>query len=187
MADGTLDDYLLLDRYERQHAAGLGQRIIEQLGGLTDSIAGYQIDRLQHSLQSATRARLDGATVDWVVAALIHDIGDDLAPLNHSELAAAVIEPYVSTEIHWVIRHHGLFQTYYYAHHLGRDRHQRDRYRNHPWYDLCVQFCHRWDQPSFDPTFPTHSLDSFADDVLEVLSRPAFDPAFLESGTGRLV
>ncbi len=186
MADGTADDYALLDRYERRHAEGLPDRVLTSLEALSDSLGGYRITRLEHSLQSATRARLDGASTDWVVAALVHDIGDDLAPYNHSEFAASILRPYVAEEIHWVVRHHGVFQSYYYAHHLGGDRHARDRYRGHRWAALCEEFCARWDQNSFDPDFPTHPLASFVDDVHEVCGRIADDPAVIAVGAERL-
>ena len=139
---------------------------------MTGSLGGYKITRLEHSLQTATRARLAGADVNWVVAALMHDIGDELAPYNHSELAASVLQPYVPEEVHWVVLHHGVFQSYYYAHHLGGDRNLRDRYIDHRWAPLCLQFCAEWDQNSFDPDFPIHDLASFEDDVHEVL-RPS--------------
>jgi predicted HD phosphohydrolase len=100
--------------------------------------------------------------LDWIVAALVHDIGDELAPMNHSEFAASLLRPYVSEEITWVIEKHGLFQSYYYAHHLGMDRNGRDRYHDHPYYDACVRFCERWDQASFDPDYPTKPLEYFA-------------------------
>ncbi len=186
MADGTADDYALLDRYERVHAAGLSDRVLETLGRLTGSLGGYRITRLEHSLQSATRARLDGADVDWVVSALVHDIGDELAPFNHSEFAAAILQPYVRAEVHWVVLHHGVFQSYYFAHHLGGDRNARDRYRDHEWAGLCEEFCARWDQNSFDPDFPIHPLDSFADDVREVFGRVAWDPTVVAAGPARL-
>ncbi len=187
MADGTADDYALLDRYERQYAAGLADRLLGTLDGLTHSLGGYQITRLEHSLQSATRARLDGASVDWVVAALLHDIGDELAPYNHSEFAAAILQPYVPAEIHWVIQHHGVFQMYYYAHHIGGDRNARDRFADHRWADLCAEFCARWDQSSFDPDFPIHELDSFADDVREVFARTAWADEVIAVGPEELV
>lgn len=186
MADGTAADYELLERYERRYAAGLADRLLDSLDALSGSLGGYQISRLEHSLQSATRARLDGASTDWVVAALLHDIGDELAPYNHSELAASIIQPYVREEIHWVVLHHGVFQSYYYAHHLGGDRNARDRYRDHRWAGLCEEFCARWDQTSFDPDFPIHPLDSFTDDVREVFGRTAWDPAVVAVGSGRL-
>jgi predicted HD phosphohydrolase len=186
MADGTATDYALLDRYERVHAAGLADRVLETLDRLTGSMGGYRISRLEHSLQSATRARLDGADLNWVVAALVHDIGDELAPFNHSELAAAIVQPYMPEEVHWVIRHHGLFQSYYYAHHLGGDRHAKDRFADQRWAPLCEEFCARWDQNSFDPDFPIHDLESFGDDVREVFSRVAWDPTVVAVGSERL-
>ena len=114
MKNGTQDDYLLLDRLEQEHVKGLPDRILSSLASLSDGLAGYKIDRLQHSLQTATRAENEGASIDWVVAALVHDIGDDLAPLSHSEMAAALLKPFVSDEIVWVIEKHGIFQAYYY-------------------------------------------------------------------------
>ena len=186
MADGTADDYALLDRYERAYAVGLSDRVIDTLDRLTESLGGYRITRLEHSLQSATRARLAGADVDWVVAALVHDIGDELAPFNHSELSAAIVQPYVPAEVHWVILHHGVFQSYYYAHHLGGDRYARDRYADHRWAPLCEQFCTEWDQNSFDPDFPVHDLESFEDDVRQVFGRVAWAPEVVAPGSERL-
>jgi predicted HD phosphohydrolase len=186
MADGTADDYALLERYESRYAAALPDRILARLAGLSDSLGGYRISRLEHSLQSATRARRDGASVDWVVAALVHDIGDDLAPYNHSEYAASVLQPYVAAEVTWVIRHHGVFQSYYYAHFLGGDRHAREQFRDHRWAGLCEEFCHRWDQSSFDPDHPTDPLESFEDDVRTVFTRVAWDPSVIAIGSEQL-
>lgn len=186
MADGTADDYHLLDRHERLYAAGLPDRVLAMLSGLSASLDGYQVTRLEHSLQAATRARRDGADVDWVVAALVHDIGDGLAPYNHSELAASVLQPYVPAEVHWVVLHHGVFQSYYYAHHLGGDRNARDRFADHPWAALCEEFCERWDQRSFDPDYQSDELASFEADLREVFSRPAWDPDVIAVGTERL-
>jgi len=187
MADGTADDYALLDRYERVHAAGVGDRVLETLDRLTGSLGGYRISRLEHSLQSATRARLDGADVNWVVAALVHDIGDELAPFNHSEYAAAILQPYVPAEVHWVVRHHGVFQSYYYAHHFGGDRDARDQYREHRWGPLCEQFCAEFDQNCFDPDFPIDVLSSFEPEVREVFGRVAWSPDVVATGSERIV
>ena len=123
----------------------------EQLAYLRNDHGGFPIDRLEHCLQTATRARNDGADEELLAAALIHDIGDELAPYNHAELAAGIIRPYVRAEVAWIVEQHGLFQTYYYAHHLGGNRHARERLREHPWFDACALFCERWDQASFDP------------------------------------
>ena len=187
MQHGTAEDYALLDRFERQHAAGVADRLLAVLERLGDGLAGYRISRLDHSLQTATRARLDGADTDWVVAALLHDIGDELAPYNHAEYAAAVLRPYVREEVSWVVEQHGLFQSYYFAHHLGGDRNRLDEFADHPWYSLCADFCARWDQSSFDPAAPIHTLDSFVDEVHEVFARQAWDEAVTAAGPAELV
>ena len=173
MKDGTQADYVFLEQLEDDHIKGLPDRIMKALAGLSDGLAGDKIDRLQHSLQTATRAEDEGASIDWIVAALVHDIGDELAPLSHAEFAAALLKPFVSDEIVWVVEKHGLFQAYYYAHHVGGDRHARDQYKDHPFYDQCVHFCEAWDQASFDPTYPTRSLDHFEPMVRDVFSRRA--------------
>lgn len=177
MAEGTREDYELLERLEAKFAAGTADRVLAQLRGLADSLSGYRVDRLEHSRQCATRAYRDGASEEMVVAALLHDVGDLLSPHNHSELAAAVLRPYVSERAYWIVRHHGLFQSYYYAHHTGGDRHARDAYREHPWYQDAVDFCHRWDQPSFDPDYPSLPLDFFAPMVRRIFARAPFSAA----------
>jgi predicted HD phosphohydrolase len=177
MAAGTREDYELLERLEAQFAAGTAHRVLDQLRGLAGSLAGYQVDRLEHSLQTATRAHRDGADEEMVVAALLHDIGDLLSPHNHSELAAAVLRPYVTERTYWIVRQHGLFQSYYYAHHQGGDRNVRERYADHPWYQDAVDFCHRWDQPSFDPAYESLPLDFFEPMVRRVFAREPFSVA----------
>ena len=177
MAEGTREDYELLERLEARFAAGTADRVLAQLRGLADSLSGYRVDRLEHSLQCATRAYRDGASEEMVVAALLHDVDDLLSPHNHSELAAAVLRPYVSERSYWIVRHHGLFQSYYYAHHTGGDRHARDAYREHPWYQDAMDFCHRWDQPSFDPDYPSLPLDFFAPMVRRIFARAPFSAA----------
>ncbi len=177
MAEGTREDYELLERLEAKFAEDTADRVLAQLGGLAGSLSGYRVDRLEHSLQCATRAHCDGASEELVVAALLHDIGDLLSPYNHSELAAAVLRPYVSEQTYWIVRHHGLFQSYYYAHHLGGDRDARDAYREHPWYQDAVDFCHRWDQPSFDPDYPSLPLEFFEPMVRRIFARTPFSAA----------
>jgi predicted HD phosphohydrolase len=174
MEDGSKEDYLLLERLEKEHTAGTADRILIHLRQLSNSFSGYKIDRLEHSLQAATRAYRDGADEEMVVAALLHDIGDLLAPHNHSEVAAAILKPYVSSRTHWVIKHHGLFQSFYYAHHLGGDRNARDSYRGYPYFQDAVDFCHRWDQPSFDPHYDSRDLAYFEPIVRRVFSRNPF-------------
>lgn len=180
MKDGTKEDYLMLDQSERDFARGLPERVMEGLAKLDHSLEGYKVSRLEHSLQSATRAEADGADTELVVAALIHDIGDELAPYNHAEIAAGIIRPYVRDEVTWVIEKHGIFQMYYYAHHLGGNRNAREEFRNHPWYGICDRFCERWDQASFDPDYATKPLAYWEPFVHEIFSRKAHDPRYVK-------
>jgi predicted HD phosphohydrolase len=178
MEDGTREDYLLLDESERRYAESLGERVLESLKKLDHSLYGYPVSRLQHSLQTATRASRDGADDEMIAAALLHDIGDELAPYNHSEMAAAILRPYVRPEVTWIVAHHGLFQNYYYVHHLGGDRHARDRLRDHPWYEACAHFCAAWDQCSFDPDYPHERLEHFEPLVRRIFARAPHDPRY---------
>ena len=161
MADGTREDYELITGYERVTDERLADNVLGLLEGLKGSTYGYQVDRYTHSLQAATLALRDGADEEQIVCALLHDVGDNFAPRNHGQLAAAILRPYVSEENHWVVLHHGLFQGYYFFHHLGGDRDARDKYRDHPYYDACVRFCERWDQCAFDPEYDTLPLEHF--------------------------
>ena len=178
MEDGTREDYLLLDESERRYAQSLPDRVFESLKKLDHLLYGYPVSRLQHSLQAATRALRDGADEEMIAAALLHDIGDELAPYNHSEMAAAILRPYVRPEVAWIVEHHGLFQNYYYVHHFGGDRHARDRLRDHRWYDACVHFCAAWDQCSFDPDYRSESLEFFEPLVRRIFARTPHDPRY---------
>jgi predicted HD phosphohydrolase len=175
MKDGTREDYELLEIYERDYLRELPDRIMASLGELNQGLGGYPVTRLEHSLQTATRAQRDGADEELIVAALIHDIGDDLAPYNHAELAAGILRPYVRPEVTWIVEQHGLFQSYYYAHHLGGNRDGRERFREHRWYQACEDFCANWDQSSFDPKYPWEPLESFESMVRRIFSRKAWD------------
>jgi len=174
MKDGTKEDYLLLEKHEKKYIEGTADRLIKFMSGLTNTLEGYQITRLEHSLQSATRALNDKANDEMVVATLLHDIGDELAPLNHSEYAAAVLKPYVSEKTYWIIEKHGEFQMYYYAHHLGGNRNQRDKYKGHKYYKETVNFCENWDQKSFDPNFKSLPLKEFKPMVKKIFSRKPY-------------
>ena len=174
MKDGTEEDYLLLDKHEKKFIEGTADRIIKFMSGLTKTLEGYRINRLEHSLQTATRALNDKANDEMIVAALLHDIGDELAPLNHSEYAASILKPYVSEKTHWIVKKHGEFQMYYYAHHLGSNRNQRDKYKGHKYYEETVNFCERWDQKSFDPNFKSLPLKEFEPCVKKIFSRKPY-------------
>ena len=183
MKDGTKDDYLLLEELEKPYLSMTADRILDELrrqGEVT--LEGYRITRMTHGLQAATRAERDGADVDWIVGALLHDVGDGLAPQNHDRFSAEVIRPFVRWDVAWVVEHHGIFQTLYYGHHYGWDRNARDQFRDHPCFDSCAAFCERWDQSSFDPDYDALPLEHFIPMVKEVFARKAHDPAVLRQG-----
>ena len=168
MEDGTAADYDLLARLEEEELRKFPDRVLGWLRTMEDS-AGYQVSRLEHSLQAATRAHRAGEDEETVVCVLLHDIGDHLAPANHSEVAAAVLRPYVSERNYWIVKHHGLFQGYYYFHFYGQDPDARERFRDHPWYQATVDFCAHYDQNSFDPDYDSEPLGFFEPMVRRVL------------------
>lgn len=186
MKDGTKEEYLMLHELEKPFHAGTADRLLREMAKQgEETLSGYRITRLEHALQAATRARRDGADIDWVVAALLHDIGDGLAPQNHDRFAAEILRPFMREEVTWVVEHHGIFQMHYYAHHYGWDRELREKYRHSPYYQSCVDFCERWDQSSFDPDYPIDPLESFAEEVREVFARTAWDAAVTRPGVVR--
>ncbi|WP_395669431.1 HD domain-containing protein [Rhodoferax sp.] len=180
MKDGTREEYVFLQALEHDYIRQLPDRLLQGLQRLDGSLQGYQVSRLEHSLQSATRAEDDGADIEMVVAALVHDIGDELAPENHSQMAAAILRPYVRAEVTWVVEMHGLFQMQFYANHYGKDAAGHLAYRDHPWFDSCQRFCERYDQAAFDPSYPTRPLAHFEPMLREVFSRKPFDPAVIQ-------
>ena len=157
----TAADWEAVMEYEKEFNAGLVDRLLAQFAMLDEKDTPYPLNRYWHSLQSATRALDDGADEETIIAALLHDIGDVVAPYNHGEVAAAILKPYVSEKTYWVVKHHCVFQGYYYNHHLGGDRHARERYSDSPWYEDCRYFCHNYDQNAFDPDYPTKPLEFF--------------------------
>jgi predicted HD phosphohydrolase len=174
MKNGTKEDYLFLDKQEKNFANKTAERIIEFMSNLTETLEGYRVSRLEHSLQSATRAYRKGESEEMVVAALLHDIGDELAPMNHSEYAATILKPYVSEKTHWIIEKHGEFQMFYYAHHLGGDKNKREKYRDHKYYQDTINFCEEYDQNSFDPNYKSLPLDFFKPMVKKIFSRKPY-------------
>ncbi len=174
MKKGTKEDYLFLDKHEKDFAGKTADRILRFMSTLTETLEGYQVSRLEHSLQSATRAYKNNESEEMVVAALLHDIGDELAPMNHSEYAASILKPYVSEKTHWIIEKHGEFQMFYYAHHLGGDKNKRDKYKGHKYYQDTIDFCENYDQNSFDPNYESLQLDFFKPIVKRVFSRKPY-------------
>ena len=172
MVDATRDDYAAIARHSLGFQQGQPDRILRHLTLLAGDTGGYAVDRLTHSLQTATRAHRDRRDEEYVVCALVHDIGDTLASHNHSELAAVIVHPFVSEENHWIVKHHGIFQGYFFFHHFGLDPNMRDRYRDNPYWQACADFCADYDQNSFDPAYDTLPLEFFEPMVRRTFAAP---------------
>ena len=168
---GTDEDFQILKRVHERTLANLPDTLFRMLEDLSGDQA-YNINRRDHGLQTATRALRDGADEETIVVALFHDVGEGLGPFNHGEIAAAILHPFISEDNHWLLEHHGLFQTYFYAAHLGLDPNARDRYRGHPAYQKTVDFCARWDEVSFDPEYDNEPLSTFEPMVRRLLGKP---------------
>ncbi|NNE97019.1 MAG: HD domain-containing protein [Acidimicrobiales bacterium] len=169
MADGTEEQWQHITTAINHYNEGFVGRIVDTLWELDEDAGGFAVTRLEHSLQSATRAYRDDKDTEYVVCALLHDIGDMLAPYNHDQYAAAVLRPFVSDANHWMIEHHGVFQGYYFFDYLGLDKNMRDQYLGHEHYDRCAEFCHNYDQNSFDPSYDSMSVEDFIPALQEVL------------------
>lgn len=182
MKDGDAEDYAFLNEHEIEYTKGTADRLLDALRDLDESLSGYKVTRLGHSVQSATRAWRDGADIDWVVSTLLHDIGDIYAPYNHDEYAATVLKPFVREQCTWTVEKHGDFQMIYYAHHVGANPEKRGQYKGHVYFDDCAAFCERWDQASFDPDYDDLPLEFFRPMVREVFAREPYDPAVIRAG-----
>ena len=172
MTDGTKEDWRIIGEASIHNFAGLPERLMAHLELLPGHFGGFAVDRLTHSLQTATRAERAGRDDEYVLCALVHDIGDTLGPANHADIAAAILKPFVSEQNHWMVEQHGIFQGYYFFHHLGGNRDMRERFRDHPWFDYCAEFCAEYDQNSFDPDYPTEPLAHFEPLIRSVLAAP---------------
>ena len=174
MDTSTAEDWQAIGSHFMPFAGALADRVLTHLRLLDGDYGGFPIDRLQHSLQTATRAHRGGEDERYVVMALLHDIGDLLAPENHSELAAAILRPYVAEDNYWLVKHHGIFQGYYFFHHIGLDRDEREQYRGHPMFERTALFCEKWDQNSFDPAYDTAPIETFEPMVRRLFDKPPF-------------
>ncbi|NNC51818.1 MAG: HD domain-containing protein [Erythrobacter sp.] len=172
MKEGTKEDWAIIGAEYREFAKDLPDRVLTHLRLLDGDFGGFPVDRLEHSLQTATRAHRDGRGEQYVVMALLHDIGDTLGSYNHPEVAAAIIKPFVTEEIHWICQNHGAFQGYYYFHHLGMDKDMREKFRDSPHFDACAEFCEKYDQSAFDPDYESESLEFFEPMVRRVMEKP---------------
>jgi predicted HD phosphohydrolase len=172
MAESTAEDWQIIGGHTAQMMAGLPDRVLAHLRLLDGDYGGFPVDRLAHSLQTAARAERAGRDDAYVFCALMHDIGDTLGSFNHADIAAAIVKPFVSAELHWIVEHHAEFQGYYFFHHLGLDRDMRERHRDHPQYDATVEFCADFDSPAFDPSYPTPPLEHYEPLVHSMMASP---------------
>jgi predicted HD phosphohydrolase len=172
MTEGTAEDWAAIGRANQAHRGEHVDRIVDHLKMLGGDHGGFAVDRLEHSLQTATRAFRAGQDEEYVVCALLHDIGDILLPASHAELGAAILKPYVSEQNHWMLEHHGIFQGYYFFHHIGLDRDMREEFRGHPAFEATAQFCHLYDQNSFDPGYDSMPLEAFVPMMRRVMETP---------------
>lgn len=172
MKDGTAEDWKIILGEVKHFAGGLPDRIMAHLKLLDGDFGGFPVDRLTHCLQTATLAHKDGRDEEYVVCALLHDIGDTLGPFNHADVAATLLEPFVSEQNHWMIKHHGIFQGYYFFHHIGLDRDMHKQFEGHPHYAYTREFIDKYDAPAFDPEGETYPLEFFAPMLGRVLSAP---------------
>ena len=172
MEQGTADDWAAISSHFPDFARGLPERVLAHLRLLDGDYGGFAVDRLTHSLQTATLAHRDGRDEEYVVCALLHDIGDTLGSFNHADVAAAIVKPFVSEENHWMVEQHAVFQGYYFFHHLGMDRDLRERFRGHPSFTHTEEFCARYDGPAFDPKGETLPLELFEPMLRGVMAVP---------------
>jgi predicted HD phosphohydrolase len=182
LKEGDEEDFLFLIEHDKSYAGEVGDRLMATMASLDDSFSSLKVSRLEHSLQTATRAWHDGADIDWVVCSLLHDIGDIHAPYNHDEYAAVILRPFVREQCAWAVQVHGVFQAYYFAGKVGGNPDARDVHRDSPYFDDCADFCERWDQASFDPGYESLPLKFFKPMVDEVFAREAHAPDVVRPG-----
>jgi predicted HD phosphohydrolase len=172
MDESTQADWAAIASQFMPYAASLPDRVLAHLKLLDGDYGGFPVDRLQHSLQTATRAHRGRESEPYVVAALLHDIGDTLGSYNHPDIAAAILKPFVDDRLHWMVEHHGIFQGYYFFHHLGMNRDMREAFRGHDHFEDTARFCEIYDQNAFDPSYDSAPLEFFEPMVRRVFERP---------------
>lgn len=172
MKDSTPEDWQIIANSFGEFAQGLPDRILSHLKILEGDFGGFRVDRLTHCLQTATLAHRDDQDEEYVVCALLHDIGDTLGTYNHADVAAVLLEPFVSDANHWMVKHHAIFQGYHFFHYLGMDRNMRDEYRDHPHFKRTLEFVSKYDSPAFDPDGEVLPLSYFEPMVRRVFARP---------------
>lgn len=172
MTEGTQEDWDIILTHLKPFSANGGARVLDHLRLLDGDFGGFPVDRLTHCLQTATRAHRDGRDEPYVVMALLHDIGDTLGAYNHPDIAAAILKPFVSEELHWIVQHHGIFQGYNFFHYIGLDRDMREQFRGHEHFQATADFIEKYDCPAFDPDYESLPLSFFEPMVMKLFEKP---------------
>ena len=172
MDRSTQEDWALIVPEAMKMAQSLPDRVLRHLELLDGDCGGFPVDRLTHCLQTATLALQDDRDEEYVVCALLHDIGDTLGSFNHPDIAAAILKPFVSDENLWMVQNHGIFQGYNFFHHIGLNRDMRDMFSGHPSYDRTAEFVARYDNPAFDPAAQALPLSHFEPMVRRLMATP---------------
>ena len=171
METSTQEDWDIIKQFAGQRRERVYDSLMSMLKQMEFSDDGGPVNGLEHSLQSATRAYEDGADEETVFVALFHDVGQIVSQDNHSEVAAAILRPYISKKNHWIVQHHGEFQGYYFWHMTGKDRYAREKYKDNPYYQDCIDWCYKYDQNAFAQDYPTKPLEFFEPIVKRVMAR----------------
>ena len=172
MVEGTAEDWGIIAGNQIEFFGGLPERMLSHLRLLDGDFGGFAVDRLTHSLQTATRAYRANRDDEYVFCALVHDIGDTLGPANHADIAAAIVKPFVSPQNQWMVEKHAMFQGYFFFEYLGLDPDMREQYREHEWFDYTAEFCFEYDQAAFDPSYETLPLEHFEPLMRQQLKQP---------------
>ncbi|MGV0036598.1 MAG: phosphohydrolase [Candidatus Azotimanducaceae bacterium WSBS_2022_MAG_OTU7] len=121
---------------------------------LDGDFGGFNVDRLEHSLQTATVHIVMAAMKEYAVvvpASMI--LVTRWVPYDHGALLLVLLKPFVSEANLWMMENHTVFQGYYYFDHIGGDKNARDVHDNphfeYTMYSLrsttCLLFDERYD------------------------------------------
>ena len=172
MDQSTAQDWALIAAEFRPFSQALPDRILAHLKLLDGDYGGFPIDRYSHCLQTAKLALRDGRDEEYVVCALLHDIGDTLGCYNHPDIAAAILKPFVDDANLWMVQSHGIFQGYNFFHHIGMNRDMRDMFKGHAHYARTEEFIELYDNPAFDPKGETLPIAEFEPMLRRVFAQP---------------
>ncbi len=146
--DYRAEDWKILNRQRKQyHDEQMVDQILRILTCQKDDPGYvYTVNNYYHCLQTATRMFRDERPEEDVVVGLFHDIGFITCNETHGEFAAALLRPYISEKNHWMLIRHAIFQQYHCYELDGCDRHERDQWKDHPYFAWTAEFVDKYDQ-----------------------------------------